>query len=210
MSLIRLFWHTCRVKRVDGARHLEDRLFKNEPSIICYWHRHQLFSWRYLYLLLKRGCRIGWLISASVDGEVPTKIAARMGGGQVFRGSTTTRGTEALRGMYKAIVKDKLSPASTPDGPKGPRSQFKPGMAKLAQLTGAPLIPMSWAAKSAWVLNSWDRFVIPKPFTRIVIAIGEPIFVPREADDDGIEEICRGMEVEMERLFQSARLQVAE
>lgn len=204
IGIIRFFWWTCRIVRVEGAAHLEDRLFTGQPAIIAYWHRHQLFCWRYLRLLIGRGARIGWLISASVDGEVPTQIANSIGGGIVFRGSTTAGGSEALRGMCKAVMRENTSIATTPDGPQGPVSKFKPGIVKLAQLSGAPLVPVAWAARRAWVLRTWDRFVIPKPFTKIVIAVGEPVEVPRKADDAEVEKIQARMEAKMQALFDEA------
>ena len=205
MTLIRAFWLTCRIVHVEGRAHLEPRLLRGEPAVICYWHRHQLFCWRYLRQLIDRGARIGWLISASVDGHGPSEIARRMGGGIVFRGSTTSGGTDALRSMCKAIARDHVSPATTPDGPYGPRSVFKPGIVKLAQLAGVPLIPVSYCADRAWVLRTWDRFVIPKPFCRIVMAVGEPVPVPRRADAQELEQLRARMELDLQRLFELAR-----
>ncbi len=205
MLIIRMFWATCRIVRVEGAAHIETRLLRGEPAVICYWHRHQLFCWRYLRLLIDRGARIGWLISASVDGEAISDIARRMGGGFVFRGSTTSKGAKALRTICKAIVRDRRSPVTTPDGPYGPRSVFKLGTVKIAQLSGAPLLPMSYYADRAWVLKTWDRFVIPKPFCRIVIAVGEPVLVPRRLEEAAAEQIQKRMERALEDLFQQAR-----
>jgi lysophospholipid acyltransferase (LPLAT)-like uncharacterized protein len=205
MGLLHFFWASCRIVRVIGAETLEKRLLAHEPAVICYWHRHQIFCWRYLRRLIDRGARIGWLISASVDGEVPAEIAKAMGGGIVFRGSTTSGGAEALRSMCRAVMRDGISPAATPDGPRGPRSQFKEGIVKLAQLSGAPLVPLAYAAKNAWVLNTWDRFVVPRPFTRIAIAAAEPVFVPRRATEQQIEELQRQMEAVLEELYQTAR-----
>ena len=65
MLLIRFFWHTCRIVHVEGRSNIEDRLLKRDTAVICYWHRHQLFCWRYLRQLIDRGARVGWLISAS-------------------------------------------------------------------------------------------------------------------------------------------------
>lgn len=205
MLIIQIFWRTCRIVRVEGSRHLEDRVLHGKPVVICYWHRHQLLCWSYLRKLIDRGARIGWLISASVDGEAIADIARRMGGGIVFRGSSTSGGAEALRTMCKAITRNGLSPAMTPDGPYGPRSEFKPGIVKIAQLSGAPLLPLAYCADRAWVLKTWDRFVVPKPFCRIVIAVGEPIEVPRRLDEAGTERIQRRMERALEELFQQAR-----
>jgi lysophospholipid acyltransferase (LPLAT)-like uncharacterized protein len=205
MGMVRLFWHSCRVVEVRGAASLEGRLFGGQSAVICYWHRHQLFCWRYLRQLIDRGARVGWLISESLDGEVPSRVAERMGGGIVFRGSTTSGGARALRSMCKGLVRDRISMATTPDGPSGPRSKFKPGIVKLAQLSGVPLVPVAWAARRAWVLKTWDRFVVPRPFTTIVVAVGEPVSVPRDADDVKVEQIQRVMEDRLQALFESAR-----
>ncbi len=205
MLVLRFFWYTCRIVYVDGRAHIEDRLLRGETAVICYWHRHQLFCWRYLRQLIDRGARIGWLISASVDGHGPSEMARRMGGGIVFRGSTTSGGTDALRTMCKAIARDHVSPATTPDGPSGPRSMFKPGIVKLAQLSGAPLIPLSYYAEHAWVLRTWDRFVIPRPFCRIVVSAGEPVSVPRRLDESELERLRLQLERELQALFERAR-----
>ena len=77
---------------------------------------------------------------------------------------------------------------------------------KIAQLSGAPLLPLAYCASSAWVLRTWDRFVIPKPFCRIVIAVGDPVQVPRHLDAAGTEEVQRKMERVLEELFQQARV----
>lgn len=203
IGILKFFWAACR-ERIHGGEKLEQRLAAGEPVIFCYWHRHQLFCWYYLRRLLLRGAKVGWLISASVDGEVPTKMARAFGGGVVFRGSTTSRGSEALRAIAKAVVRDRISPCTTPDGPYGPRSQFKPGIVKMAQLSGAPLLPIAYGARSAWVLRTWDRFVVPRPFTKVVICVGDPVPVPRDLDEPGVEALQRRMEQELESLFQRA------
>jgi lysophospholipid acyltransferase (LPLAT)-like uncharacterized protein len=201
MGIIHFFWATCRIVRVEGN---ETHLLHG-PTVICYWHRHQLLCWSFLVRLFKRGLRVGWLISASVDGEAISEIARRMGGGVVFRGSTTAKGAEAVRAIHRAITRDRLSAGITPDGPYGPRSVFKPGVVKIAQLTGAPLVPISYCASHAWVLKTWDRFVVPRPFCRVAIAVGEPVVVPRRLDDAGTTQIKERMERSLEELFQQAR-----
>ena len=101
MGLIHFFWATCRIVRVEGAAHVEDHLVGGKTAVICYWHRHQLMAWSFLIRLFKRGLRVGWLISASVDGEAISEIARRMGGGLVYRGSTTSKGAEAVRSIER-------------------------------------------------------------------------------------------------------------
>jgi hypothetical protein len=205
MGILKFFWSTCRIVRVEGAGPLENRLLSGRTAIVCYWHRHQLLCWSYLINLIQRGPKIGWLISASVDGQVPSDMAKRMGGGIVFRGSTTAGGAQAMRAMYKALTREQISIAATPDGPSGPVSVFKPGVIKLAQLAGVPLVPMAWAVKRALVLRTWDRFVVPRPFSRVVVAVGEPVEVPRDIDDAALERLQREMERRMQALYEKAR-----
>ncbi len=97
-------------------------------------------------------------------------MVRRIGGG-VIRGSSSHTGARSLRDYYQALVKENLSPVITPDGPTGPRFKFKPGAILLAQMSGRPMLPMAYAASRAWLVK-WDKFVIPVPFARIVIAIG--------------------------------------
>jgi lysophospholipid acyltransferase (LPLAT)-like uncharacterized protein len=97
-----------------------------------------------------------------------------------------------------------LSPAITPDGPRGPAWKFKPGAILLAQLSQRPMIPMAYAASRAWKIQ-WDRFVIPKPFARVAVAVGEPVYVPRGLDAAGLARFQTEMEQRLHGLFQQAR-----
>lgn len=145
----------------------------------CYWHQHELFCARHLLLQKQRGLKPGFLISPSVDGEIPASIARRLGA-EVIRGSSTRTGARALRDYYRLLVNEGVSPVITPDGPTGPRHAFKPGGLLLAQLSGRPLLPMSFAASRAWRFG-WDDFVLPWPGSRIVVAIGAPVYVDKSA-----------------------------
>lgn len=203
LGLIRLWWRTCRVVRVTGEHHLSEALAKVPSVVPCYWHQHQLFCGRYLLDQRARGLQVGWLISPSVDGELGAMMVQRLGG-HVIRGSSTYTGARALRDYYQALVKEGISPAITPDGPQGPRFKFKPGAILLAQMSGRPILPMAYAASRAWLVK-WDKFVIPVPFARIAIAIGEPRYVPRVMDAAQIENLQHEMERELHRLFRTAR-----
>src|SRR3984893_11281072 len=150
-----------------------------------------------------RGLTVGWLISPSVDGELGAMMVRRFGAA-VIRGSSTHTGARALRDYYQALVKDNISPVITPDGPRGPRFKFKPGALLLAQMSGRPILPMSYAASRAWLIK-WDKFVIPVPFARIAIAIGPPCYVPRVTDAASLERLQRQMEQELKRLYGVAR-----
>ncbi|MEP7314274.1 MAG: lysophospholipid acyltransferase family protein [Pseudomonadota bacterium] len=205
-GLLQFWWRSCRITVVLGEEHLHAALAQAPSLLPCYWHQHELFCARYLLQQRKQGLKLGFLISPSVDGEVPAMIARRLGA-HVIRGSSTHTGARALRDYYQLLVKEQVSPVITPDGPKGPRFKFKPGALLLAQISGRPLLPMAYAARHAWFV-SWDKFVIPWPFTRIAIAIGAPRDVPRTlASDDkgGFEALQLQMEQELHDLARAAR-----
>src|SRR6185295_4048280 len=190
-----------RVVRVEGVEHLDAALAKAPSLIPCYWHQHQLFCGK--YLVEHRGLQVGWLISPSVDGELGAMLVRRFGG-HVIRGSSTGTGALALRDYYEALAKQNVSPVITPDGPRGPRFQFKPGAILLAQMSGRPILPMSYAASRAWLIK-WDKFVIPWPFSRVVIAIGPPAYVPRVMDAASMERKQIELTAELKRLYGVAR-----
>jgi lysophospholipid acyltransferase (LPLAT)-like uncharacterized protein len=203
MGLLRLGLGWARVKAVLGAGYVPAALAKANSFIPVYWHQHQLFCVKYLLGQRDAGVKLGFLISPSVDGEIGAMIVARLGG-VAIRGSSSHTGARALRDYYQALVHDGLSPVITPDGPRGPAWQFKPGAILLAQLSQRPMIPMAYAASRAWKIQ-WDRFVIPKPGARIVVAVGEPVYVPRGVDAAGLARLQTEMEQRLRTLFEQAR-----
>jgi lysophospholipid acyltransferase (LPLAT)-like uncharacterized protein len=211
LGLVRLWWLSCRIVRVEGQEHLDAALAKAPSLVPCYWHQHQLFCAKYLVdQSLARAARpgvpelkVGWLISPSVDGEIGAMMVRRMGG-HVIRGSSTSTGARALRDYYEALVKSAISPVITPDGPRGPRFEFKPGAILLAQMSGRPILPIAYAATRAWLIK-WDKFVLPVPFSRIVVAVGPPRYVPRVTDAASIEKLQGELKAELKRLFGVAR-----
>jgi lysophospholipid acyltransferase (LPLAT)-like uncharacterized protein len=126
-------------------------------------------------------------------------------GGEVIRGSSSHTGARALRDFYQALVHEGISPVIAPDGPRGPAWKFKPGALLLAQLSQRPIIPLSYAASRAWKI-SWDRFVIPKIGARVVIAVGEPVYVAKGLDAAALEHLQADMEQRLRQLFETARL----
>lgn len=134
---------------------------------------------------VQKGFKACFLVSASVDGEVPERIA-RAWGAEVIRGSANQSGALALRDMQR-MMKNGYSIVTTADGPRGPKYEFKMGAILMARIAGIPIIPIACAADRAWYLNRWDNFMIPKPFSRIVLAIGAPYPIPRDAPLDGLE-----------------------
>src|SRR5262245_35815807 len=210
LGIIRLWWMSSRVVGVEGEEHLHAALAKAPSLVPCSWHQHQLFCGKFLVDQSARGragqgppLKVGWLISPSVDGELGAMLVRRVGG-QVIRGSSTATGARALRDYYEALVKEGVSPVITPDGPRGPRFEFKPGAILLGQMSGRPILPMAYAASRAWLIK-WDKFVVPVPFSRIVVAIGAARYVPRVTDAAAIERLQGELKSELKSLYQVAR-----
>ena len=147
----------------------------------------QLFG-SYFLFDLKKECdyKLGFLISPSKDGEIAAGVVRRLGG-VVVRGSSSSTGARALKDCYLAISKEQISVTITADGPRGPLYEFKQGAVVLALMTGAPILPLAFRAKKAWQLNSWDRFIIPKPFSKVEIFVGAPLSVPKDLSAEQIE-----------------------
>jgi lysophospholipid acyltransferase (LPLAT)-like uncharacterized protein len=125
------------------------------------------------------------LTSASHDGDMVARAMAVFGLGSV-RGSSSRRGVAALVGLKRAL-RDGLDICVTPDGPRGPRYRLQPGIIKLAESTGAPIVPIHVRFSSAWRLKTWDRFVIPKPFSHVEVTFAEPLRLTRGMDEAQFE-----------------------
>lgn len=176
---------------------------REQAYVPCYWHQqHILCSWL-MRGWLKRGFKACYIVSASVDGEVPARIA-RSWGAEVIRGSAANTGALVLRDAQQ-MMKRGVSIVATSDGPLGPAFEFKAGTVLMARVAGAPLLPVACAADRAWYLKTWDQFMIPKPFARVVTAVGEPIEVPRNASMDDIEAIRAQMQTALETLIQDSK-----
>lgn len=208
VGLIRLFWSTCRVVRVVGDENMAKALAAAPSVIPVYWHQHQLFCSKYLLDQAPRGLKLGFLISPSVDGEIGAMIVTRFGA-HVIRGSASHTGARALRDYREALVTHGVSPSITPDGPRGPRFVAKPGAILLSQMSQRPIVPLAYAASRA-ILFNWDKFVIPWPFARIVVAVGEPIQVPRTIKPTELEPLQKQLAEELKQLYQSARAALRE
>jgi lysophospholipid acyltransferase (LPLAT)-like uncharacterized protein len=200
---VRTIWRWCARIRVVGAEHITAALQRGPSFIPVYWHQHQLMCVKPLLEMRSAGVKLGFLISPSVDGEIGAMVVRKVGA-EVIRGSSSHTGARALRDYYEALAHGGISPAITPDGPRGPPWKFKPGAILLAQMSRRPMIPMAYAASRAWKIQ-WDRFVIPKPFARIAIVIGPPVYVPKGLDAPGLERIQAQMEENLSALYGQAK-----
>ena len=200
-AIIESVWRTSRL-RFSGLDRLHALLREQGAVVPVFWHQHLLVCARFI-ADRRAGLKTGFMISPSVDGQAPTMLAG-LYGAHVVRGSGSYTGVRAVRGVYQAIVKEGISPGITPDGPRGPRFKFKPGAIFTAQISRKAVVPIAYAAKPAWILRTWDKFVIPPPFARICVAIGEPYFPPEKLDDAQMAAAQRELERRMLETYKQA------
>lgn len=171
--LVRLYWRSVRL-RVHGEENIEPLLASGERFIPCCWHQRQIFALCFVRRLRSRGVTPGALVSPSKDGELAARLLRHLRVTAV-RGSGRRSGALAMRDMYVAIKEQDLSPLIAPDGSTGPAHEFKPGAIMLARLSGSPVIPVSFACSRGTRLRTWDRLLVPWPFSRVVVTVGAPI-----------------------------------
>ncbi|HJQ20182.1 MAG TPA: lysophospholipid acyltransferase family protein [Gemmatimonadaceae bacterium] len=184
--VLRALAHTWRVRFINPeiVRELRDR---NESWIFVLWHHDILpLVWTH------RHRNVSVMISEHRDGELIARIAQSLGF-RTVRGSTSRGAARALLEASREAESGHTL-AITVDGPRGPRHSVAPGALVIAQRAGKPMVPATASASRAWTLKSWDRFVIPKPFARVIIAYGSPIRIAADsardaADADQIERV---------------------
>ena len=186
--LIRGFYSTLKFQ-IQGGVH-QSAWEAGEPVVFITWHG-RLLPLLYLY----RGHGLVMLVSQHRDGEYLTRLGCKLGYDAV-RGSSTHGGYPALRELVRKVRKGS-SLAITPDGPQGPREKLKPGALQVARITGAPVIPVVAGTERAWWIEGWDRFLIPKPFSNVRVAIGEPQHIPRECSVSELEAQAVAIEAQL-------------
>jgi lysophospholipid acyltransferase (LPLAT)-like uncharacterized protein len=190
--ILRLLFMTIRVQAVNEYVAIE-HLTAGKKAIAVLWHQRIIAVFRF-------AARFGHykpsvMVSQSRDGDLIAAVFSRIHF-RPIRGSSSKGGKEALN----AIVEDlKINPVAIHilDGPRGPRGVIKPGVIVMAQQSGLPIVPIYISVNRAWVLNSWDRCLVPKPFSRITIRFGEFTTVPAEMDHETFEEARLKLERQM-------------
>ena len=165
---------------------------KAGPEIYCFWHQCVLPCTQYF-----RHSGAVILISRSFDGELITRIL-RMFGFDAVRGSSSRGAREGLMGLTRVIESGRTA-IFTADGPRGPIYQTKMGPIKLAQVTGAPIGAFHLQPERAWTMRSWDRFLVPKPFTRICVSWAQWTHVPADLPLDEFEAKREELNAALER-----------
>lgn len=184
-GLLRLLTATYRFRPVLGEEYIRPFIGTGDVCAPSYWHQQHVLCSTQVRRWIGKGFKACFLVSGSVDGDVPERIA-RAWGAEVIRGSANQSGALALRDQ-QSMMKRGFSIVTTADGPRGPQYEFKPGTVLMARIAGVPILPMACAADRAWYLDRWDRFMIPKPFARVCVGVGAPHPVPRTVALDDIE-----------------------
>lgn len=189
-ALARLIWLLSNALAASLRWRVEDRSGLLAPGasrkvIFAVWHNRLALS-----LIIYRDCvvrrtgthrRMAAMVSASRDGGLLARVL-ELFGVQPIRGSSSRRGGQALRELTTAAA-DGLDLALTPDGPRGPCYHVQEGVIAAAQLTGYPIVPVSYWLGWKQTMNSWDKFQVPLPWSRCEVVFGEPIVVPPEATE---------------------------
>ncbi len=197
-GLCKLWFSTCRVKILQPEIHQQWALGPR-PYIGATWHRGAIF---YCYYYGPQHHQV--MFSQSEDGEYLARFAQKCGMIPV-RGSSTRGGERALVQMIRHLRQGRGHCATVLDGPQGPRFVAKKGLLVLAKNTGAPLLPGNWSASRAITLErTWDRTMVPAPFSRIAIAYGEPLFIPRDCSEDDLEGFRLELETRMNNAMREA------
>jgi lysophospholipid acyltransferase (LPLAT)-like uncharacterized protein len=184
--LINALGHSLRW-RVEGLHHLDAILASGRQPVMAFWHGRILPA---TYYFRRRGIVV--ITSENFDGEWIARIIERFGYGTA-RGSTTRGGRKAMLQLVRDMEQGKPS-GFTLDGPRGPARVAQPGAIWLARATGNPLLPFHLEASSHWTTGSWDRTQIPKPFSTVALAVGEPLEVPKGASDEQLEPARQELE----------------
>lgn len=188
----RCWLNTCKLT-VHGQENI-DAAKEQGVFIAPFWHYSIIYLFHHL-------CSLGGavLVSASRDGEFVARTAERFGF-EAIRGSSNRQGAQALKKLLKAMRAGKQI-GIVADGSQGPARVFQPGAIFLASKTGAPILPIAWAADKYIAFNSWDMTVLPKLFSQIVFRFGKPINIPPDLDSEGIEEYRLMVEEEMNKVY---------
>jgi len=195
LLLVRLLSRTYRYKLVDEQN--EQRTLDAYGSLVyASWHQ-RFFPGITLFAARKP---IAIMISQSRDGEMIARVVDMLGWRPV-RGSSSRGGSRALKEI-RTLTRQGFRIGHIVDGPQGPFGVVKSGLLVIAQFAGVPILPVITSAERRWTFNSWDRFMVPKPFSRIVVRFAPPIFVPRRLDAETFEALRQDIEKQIKEHYE--------
>lgn len=203
LAAVRILSATFRVRLVDPDNE-HAALEQGHGLIYASWH--QRFFPGITFFSTRKPIAI--IVSKSLDGEMIARVVRALGWHPV-RGSSSRGGKEALAEI-KRLGHSGFRVGHIVDGPRGPFGVIKPGLIRIAQFTGMPIVPTITSAQHRWVFSqSWDRFMVPKPFSRVIIRFGAPLFVPEDLDTRAfeaqrrmVEQILADLYADTDRIWQ--------
>lgn len=182
---------------VQGRRPIA-QLLESRQFIMAFWHSRIL-----LVSYMHKGWNAAIMVSNSADGEIIARIL-QLQGHTTVRGSTRKGGMRALIRIAEKVTTQRIPACVVPDGPQGPRHKVQPGVIILARKTGFPIIPVTYSTKYRKEFDSWDRFILPCPFSPGLMIYGNPITVSADADMRTVQSCQNKLEQELNRITISA------
>jgi len=192
-GVVYLWCATLRMKNLNSEAENQIKSLTG-PYILTLWHG-RIF---YLFYYLRNRPDYFLLISPSADGDLLAKLA-RLMGYSVIRGSTFKKAVPAARSLIR-VLRDGQRIIIIADGSRGPRCVAQSGSVQLAGITRLPLFPMTFSAKNKVALNTWDKFILPLPFTRCSINFGSPIYLTSRTSEELVEEKRLELEKQLNQL----------
>ena len=197
LFFVRLLSFTYKIKIVNPD--IEKSIFdRGEVPIYISWHQRFFPG----ITFFARRHRISIMISKSKDGDYISKIVHILGWTPV-RGSSTKGGKEALEELKRRALNG-CTIGHIVDGPKGPFGEVKPGLLVIAQHSGMPILPAIVSSEKKWVFNSWDKFMVPKPFSRVIMMFDKETYVPDDIDGDEFERLRVSIQNRLYELYRDA------
>lgn len=196
LFLVRLLSATYRIRIVDPDN--EQNILKAGGRLV-YASWHQRFFPGITFFSSRKPIAI--MISRSRDGEMAAR-AVNILGWRAVRGSSSHGGGQALE-TIKCLAGQGYRIGHIVDGPQGPFGTVKPGLIRIAQYAGLPIVPTIISGQNLWIFNSWDRFMVPKPFSRVIIRFGSPIHVPEDMGKGGFEQMQARLSHALKQLYEN-------
>ncbi len=200
---LKLIGATCRVQFKEGEALFRKISRGREPVIFCAWHNRLVYTALLLEMeFVRRGNAFIQLVSKSKDGDI-SYVLMRMFGVDVVDGSSNRGASEGLLKKCRFMRKNKCSTIIFSDGSHGPLYKAKAGAIFLSQKTGFPLYPISYTVDRCWRIKSWDRLILPKPFSRIKVRLDEAMWIPPVLSREELESHRLQLQNRLNRMRQS-------
>jgi lysophospholipid acyltransferase (LPLAT)-like uncharacterized protein len=186
--VLRALLATCKVQYIN-KKYIDEYLVGDKQVVITTWHRGAIY-----FLLTYGPLHPMVLFSSSRDGDLLADFAQKAGV-IAARGSSTRGGKEGSKRLIDFLTSGGRVVATVADGPQGPALRAKPGLVRIAQKAGVHLMPLVWSATRIWMFKkAWDRTIIPKPFSKIVISASKPYLIPKTAQGEEFDAYVKDME----------------